>query len=123
MESNQSSIPPSSKGLEHVSILVLANKQDKIGAHSAEALRMELGISKLLRNQKRMLTTFQCTVTDPETVFEAVNWAVIACSTAAAAAAASMASNHGLSASSTCGGTAGGSGAGGGGSGNSAIRV
>ena len=71
-------------GLDHVSILVLANKQDKVGAHSAEALRMELGISKLLRNQKRMLTTFQCSVTDPDSVFEAINWAVIACGTAGA---------------------------------------
>lgn len=41
--------------LDGVSILILANKQDLKGAYSADALRTELGISKLLRNQKRML--------------------------------------------------------------------
>lgn len=41
--------------MDGVSILILANKQDLKGAYSADALRTELGISKLLRNQKRML--------------------------------------------------------------------
>lgn len=38
-----------------MSILILANKQDLKGAYTADALRTELDISKLLRNQKRML--------------------------------------------------------------------
>lgn len=59
-----------------MSILILANKQDVRGAHSAEALRKELSISRLLRNEKRMLNVTGCQVTEPEGVFEAVSWAV-----------------------------------------------
>jgi hypothetical protein len=71
-------------GLDGVSILILANKQDKPGAKSAEVLRTELGISNLLRNQRRMLKVQQCSITDPESVIDAVNWAVTSgCSGAA----------------------------------------
>nr|QXF29028.1 ArlX1 [Vischeria sp. CAUP Q 202] len=62
--------------LDGVSILILANKQDKAGAKSADAIRAELGISRLLRNQRRMLKVLPCTVTDPEGVLEAMHWAV-----------------------------------------------